>query len=185
MTTIDSDRDRVRRLSVSPMESRENDPDAIGDFYRAWDERDVDALVRTFVDEGVFADPLSRVPLSGDALRRHLSATVNSLPELKFTVQRTLRDGLDVAVVWSLTALCKGALDPEITADGVPFHLEGIDLFHLHEERIVSSSDRSSVAICSSVSGCRASSNPSRSARCRSGIRCATGSAKPSRRCLE
>jgi hypothetical protein len=56
---------------------------------------------------------------------------IAALPELHFTIEHTLREADHVVVTWSLRAVCKGALDREITADGVPFTLDGVDLLEL------------------------------------------------------
>ncbi|MDP8999546.1 MAG: nuclear transport factor 2 family protein, partial [Myxococcota bacterium] len=116
----------------------ERDPDLITSFYRAWNQRDLAAIMRALADDGRFGDPFSRVLLSGDALRAHLVATLAALPELTFSVQRVLRDGCHVAAVWSLSAICTGALDRELAASGVAFTLEGVDLFQLSAQGIVS-----------------------------------------------
>jgi steroid delta-isomerase-like uncharacterized protein len=107
--------------------------DAVAKFYGAWNQRDADALARTFVDDGTFTDPLCRSAVSGDALRAHVAAVAAALPELHFSVTRTLSAADHAAVAWSLKAVCKGALDRELTADGMPFVLEGIDLFQIAE----------------------------------------------------
>jgi uncharacterized protein (TIGR02246 family) len=120
------------------MEQRADHSDSIAEFYAAWNRRDVEAILGGFVDDGTFADPFSRVPLSRDALRAHLVAILAALPELSFTVRRTIRDGNDVAAVWSLNAVCQGALDREIAAEGVSFALEGVDLLQVSEHGIIS-----------------------------------------------
>ncbi len=117
---------------------RATEHDVVSAFYRGWNARDVDAILRTVAVDGTFADPFSRVPLSGDALRAHLASVVGALPEIRFRTEHTLRDGDRTAIVWSLDGVCTGALDREITADGVPFSLEGIDLFQVSDRGIVS-----------------------------------------------
>ena len=63
----------------------------------------------------------------------HADAVAAALPELHFSVTRTLTGAGHAAVALSLRAVCKGALDRELTADGTPFVLEGIDLFQIAE----------------------------------------------------
>ena len=111
--------------------------DSTSAFYSAWNDRDALAVAESFAEGGTYADPFSRTSLSGDALRTHVASLVGALPELRFDVRRTLRDGEHVAVVWSLHAVCKGALDREVSADGVAFALEGTDLFHVSERGIL------------------------------------------------
>jgi hypothetical protein len=105
--------------------------DSIADFYRAWNERDPDGLARLFTDGGSFSDPHCRRALTGDALRAHLGALTASLPELRFTVQRTHGDGQHAVATWSLNAVCTGPLDSELAAANVPFVLDGVDVFEL------------------------------------------------------
>jgi hypothetical protein len=105
--------------------------DSVADFYRAWNERDADGIARLVADGGSFADPLCRRALTGDALRAHVGAITSALQELRFTVQRTHRDGQHAVATWSLNAVCKGVLDAELAAEDVPFVLDGVDVFEL------------------------------------------------------
>jgi predicted ester cyclase len=110
--------------------------DPLAEFYRAWNERDADGVARTMGEGGSFGDPLCRRALSGDALRAHLGAITAALPELRFTVERSLWDGQHAVATWSLRAVCKGALDSELAAEDVPFVLEGVDVFDLAGDRL-------------------------------------------------
>jgi heme-degrading monooxygenase HmoA len=112
--------------------------EVVNEFYGAWNARDVDGVIRTFASGGTFADPFSRATLSAEALRAHVTSLVAALSEVRFRTESTLREGDRVVVVWTLDAVCKGALDRDISADGVSFTLEGIDLFHLSEHGVLS-----------------------------------------------
>lgn len=109
----------------------------VAGFYDAWNRRDADRIARAFGDEGRFRDPLARRAVSGDALRDHVTAQLAALPEVAFRVEHAMRDGERIAVSWTLRAVCNGALDAEIKADGVAFALEGTDVFHVSGARIV------------------------------------------------
>jgi hypothetical protein len=108
--------------------------DSVEEFYRAWSARDPAGVARPIVDDGSFRDPLCRGPLTGGPLRAHVEAFVTALPELRFSVQRIHRDGRHAVAIWTLNALCKGALDAELAAEGVPLELEGVDVFDLADD---------------------------------------------------
>jgi heme-degrading monooxygenase HmoA len=120
--------------------------DLLGEFYQAWNARDTDWLTRLFADEGTLTDPLCRRELAGGALHAHLDMLTAALPELRFALQSSYRDGSRAVATWSLNAICRGALDTELAppeeqwedAQGVhtqfaevPFVLDGVDVFEL------------------------------------------------------
>jgi ketosteroid isomerase-like protein len=122
-------------VSITRMTVRE-ETDVVAAFYGAWNERDTDGITRLLAEGGSFADPLCRHPLSGEALRAYFGAVTAALPELRFTVRHTLRAGDNAVAIWSLSAVCKGALDDEVAAEDVPFVLEGVDVFELGHGRL-------------------------------------------------
>lgn len=76
------------------------------DWVRAWNEHDVEAVLKHFDDEVVFTSPVALKvrPQTGGvvrgkaALREYWTAALAGIPDLRFTVERVYQ-GIDTVVI--------------------------------------------------------------------------------------
>src|SRR5262245_18223856 len=107
----------------------------IDDFYDAWNRHDAAAIVASLAAGGVFADPVTRVDLSGDNLTDHLQNGLDVIHDLHLTVSRTITAEDTAAATWAIAGTWEGKLGL-ITASETPVRFEGTDLFEFEEGRL-------------------------------------------------
>ena len=107
----------------------------IDEFYEAWNRHDVAAIVVPLAPSGVYADPLTRVDLSGDSLTDHFRSVLDVIRDLDTTVTRRIADAHAAAVAWRITGTWNGKLGP-LSAPETPVRFEGTDLFEFEDGRL-------------------------------------------------
>jgi hypothetical protein len=65
----------------------------IDNVYEAWNRHDATAIAASFAAGGVYADPLTRVDLSGDNLTNHVQSLLEVIRDLRICVSRTIAEG--------------------------------------------------------------------------------------------
>src|SRR5262249_54206811 len=99
---------RAGGLGKEPM--AETTATIIQSYYDAWNRHDAAAVVASFAAGGVYADPLTRVDLSGDNLTDHVQNVLEVIRNLRIAVARTIEDEESAAVVWTLEGTWDGKL---------------------------------------------------------------------------
>jgi hypothetical protein len=62
----------------------------VDNFYDAWNRHDVAAIVEPFAATGLYADPLTRIDVRGDALTDHVQSVIDVIRDLHITVTRAI-----------------------------------------------------------------------------------------------
>jgi predicted ester cyclase len=99
-------------------------------FYDAWNHHDAAAVAASFAAGGVYADPLTRVDLSGDNLTDHVQSVLEVIRDLRISLIRTIADEDAAAVVWATEGTWDGKLDA-LSASETPVRFEGTDVIEL------------------------------------------------------
>jgi len=107
----------------------------IDNFYVAWNRHDAVAVVEPFAASGLYADPFTRVDLSGDHLRDHVQTVLEVIRDLRITVIRTIEDEDAGAAFWSIEGTWDGKLG-RLTATETPVRFEGTDVFEFEDGRL-------------------------------------------------
>jgi predicted ester cyclase len=104
----------------------------IENVYEAWNRHDAAAIVASFAAGGVYADPLTRVDLSGDNLTNHVQSLLDVIRDFRISVFRTIADGDAAATVWTIDGTWDGKLGA-LTAAETPVRFEGTDVFEFDD----------------------------------------------------
>jgi heme-degrading monooxygenase HmoA/predicted ester cyclase len=104
-------------------------------FYDAWNRHDAAAVAASFAAGGVYADPLTRVDLSGDALTGHVESVLDVIRDLRIAVTRTVANEDAAAVFWAAEGIWDGKLDA-LSASETLVRFEGTDVFELEHGRL-------------------------------------------------
>jgi hypothetical protein len=70
---------------------RESRATVIENYYDAWNRHDDAALAASFAEGGVYADPLTRVDISGDDLTDHVQNVLDVIRDLRISLTHTSR----------------------------------------------------------------------------------------------
>src|SRR5262249_20448625 len=110
--------------------------DAIIDgFYDAWNRHDAAAVAASFAADGVYADPLAGVDLSGDNLTDHVQSVLDVIRDLRISRIRTIAGEDAAAVVWATDGTWDGKLGL-LNVPETPVRFEGTDVFELEDGRL-------------------------------------------------
>jgi steroid delta-isomerase-like uncharacterized protein len=107
----------------------------IDHFYDAWNRHDAAAIVEPFAANGQYADPLTRVDLSGDNLTDHVQNVFDVIRDLQITLSRTIEHDGAAATVWTIEGTWDGKLG-RLTASETPVRFEGTDVFEVDDGRL-------------------------------------------------
>jgi heme-degrading monooxygenase HmoA len=107
----------------------------VDDFYSAWNHRDAAAIAAPFAAGGRYADPLTRVELSGDNLTDHVQNVLGVIRDLHIAVGQTIADEDAAAAVWTIEGTWDGKLGP-LAASKTPVRFEGTDFFEFEDHRL-------------------------------------------------
>jgi steroid delta-isomerase-like uncharacterized protein len=117
-------------------------------FYDAWNRHDAAAVVACFATDGGYADPLTRVALSGDDLTDHVQRVLDVIRDLRTSRIRTIADDDAAAVVWTTQGTWDGKLE-SLSVSETSVRFDGIDVIELedgHLRRVRRSFDQLAVA---------------------------------------
>src|SRR5262245_13110414 len=106
-------------------------------FYDAWNRHDAAAIGASFAPGGVYADPLTRIDLSGARLSNPVQTVLIVIRSLRITASRTVEGADAAAALWTLEGTWDGTLGP-LTASDAPVRFEGTDVFDLDGDRVLS-----------------------------------------------
>jgi heme-degrading monooxygenase HmoA/predicted ester cyclase len=118
---------------------------AIDRFYDAWNRHDAAGVAASLETGGVYSDPLTRVPRSGDELTEHVQGVLDVIPDLRISITRTIADDDSVAIVWTIEGTWDGKLGL-LAASETPVRFDGTDVFELANHRVRRSFDELAVA---------------------------------------
>jgi predicted ester cyclase/heme-degrading monooxygenase HmoA len=104
-------------------------------YYDAWNRHDAAAVAASFAAGGVYADPLTRVDISGDELTDHVQGVLDVIRDLRISATRTVASEDPAAVVWTAEGTWDGKLGP-LAATETPVRFEGTDVFELEDGRL-------------------------------------------------
>jgi heme-degrading monooxygenase HmoA/predicted ester cyclase len=107
----------------------------IDGFYEAWNRHDAAAVAASFTAGGVYADPLTRVDLSGDDLTDHVQSVLDVIRDLRISHIRTIANDDAAAVVWAIEGTWDGKLDA-LSVSETPVRFEGTDVIELEDGRL-------------------------------------------------
>jgi steroid delta-isomerase-like uncharacterized protein len=80
-------------------------------YFDAWNRRDADAVLATFVADGTYCDPASGGRLRGEALRGYMAGLWAAFPNLSFEIASAGVAGADlVAVQWIMRGTNNGSM---------------------------------------------------------------------------
>jgi ketosteroid isomerase-like protein len=65
-------------------------------YFDAWNRHDAAAIVATFAPDGVYSDPTSGGPLTGDAIGAYAAGLWAALPDLSFELMSAGEPGEDM-----------------------------------------------------------------------------------------
>ena len=105
--------------------------EAIGRYNEAWNSHDLDAIMAMHAPDMVFANHTAGESASGEEVRAHIGAILETWPDIHFEANRTyVRDGL-VTQEWTATAthanrMTRGDLVAEPTGKTVSW--DGVDV---------------------------------------------------------
>jgi hypothetical protein len=123
-------------------------PAVIDAFYDAWNRHDAPAIVEPLVPDGRYADPLTRVDLTGDNMRDHVQSVLDVIRDLRITVNGAILNEGAAVVIWKVEGTWDGKLGP-LMASETPVQFEGTDVFefaHGRLQRVRRSFDQLAVA---------------------------------------
>jgi predicted ester cyclase/heme-degrading monooxygenase HmoA len=107
----------------------------IENYYDAWNRHDAAAVADSFAAGGIYADPLTRVDLSGHNLRDHVQSLLDVIRDLRMAITRTVANEDAAAVVWATEGTWDGKLGA-LSASGTPVRFEGTDVFEFEHGRL-------------------------------------------------
>jgi predicted ester cyclase/heme-degrading monooxygenase HmoA len=107
----------------------------VDDFYSAWNRHDAAAIAAPFAAGGLYADPLTRVELSGERITDHLQNVLEVIRDLRITVGQTISDHDAAVAVWTIEGSWNGKLGP-LAASQTPVRFEGTDVFKFEDGRL-------------------------------------------------
>jgi len=101
-------------------------------FYDAWNRHEAAGVAAPFETDGLYADPITRVELSGDNLTDHVQNVLDVIHELRISVTRTIVGDDAAAAVWKIEGTWDGKLGL-LAASETPVQFEGTDLFEFED----------------------------------------------------
>jgi steroid delta-isomerase-like uncharacterized protein len=107
----------------------------VENYYDAWNRHDAAAVTALFATGGVYADPSTRVDLSGDALAAQVRSVLDVIQDLRISVSQAVVNEDAAAVVWVTEGTWDGTLG-ELGASVKPVRFEGTDVFELEHGRL-------------------------------------------------
>src|SRR4051812_11600188 len=113
-------------------------PDSVGRYFRAWNERDVSAVLAALAPDGTYTDPSTDGPLTGRTLEHYLSGFFAAFPDVTFEITSVCAGDDRLAVSWLMRGTNTGSLRPDLPPTGASIALPGVDLFQLDGDVIQS-----------------------------------------------
>lgn len=113
-------------------------PAAVGEYFRAWNAHDTEAVLAALEPDGSYEDPATGGPLRGDALRRYLDGLFAAFPDLSFEAREAHGNGRRWTVEWLMRGTNAAPLQPGLPATGATVVLPGVDVVSLDGDAITS-----------------------------------------------
>ena len=80
-------------------------------YFKAWSDRDADAILASLVDGGTYQDPSTVVPIGGEALRGYVEGLWSAFPDLSFEEESVGETGEGtVAAQWLMRGTNTGSM---------------------------------------------------------------------------
>jgi steroid delta-isomerase-like uncharacterized protein len=99
-------------------------------YFKAWNDRDHDALKALFIDGATYEDPTTRVPIHPYDLAAVVGAIANFMPDFHFEPGTTTLAGDRALTEWLIRGTNSKPIKPGIDATGKSLHLKGVEVFH-------------------------------------------------------
>jgi len=107
----------------------------IENYYDAWNHHDAAAVAASFAAEGMYADPLTRIDLSGANLTDHVQNVLDVIRDLRTSVTRTIANEEAAAALWAIEGTWDGKLGL-LNASETPVRFQGTDVFEFEDGRL-------------------------------------------------
>ncbi|MET0164957.1 MAG: ester cyclase, partial [Vicinamibacterales bacterium] len=105
-------------------------------YFKAWIDRDADAILASLVDGGTYQDPSTIVPISGETLRAYVNGLWQAFPDLTFEEESIGETGPNrVAAQWSMRGTNTGSM-MGLPPTGKAVSLHGADFFTLKDGKV-------------------------------------------------
>lgn len=104
-------------------------------YFDAWNARDADAIMQTFVENGTYSDPGVQL-LSGQGIGDYAQSLWAAFPDLSFTINSLIEstEG-SIAAEWVMTGTNTGSMNG-LPPTGKPISLAGIDFIEFEPDGI-------------------------------------------------
>lgn len=110
--------------------------EGVRSYFRAWNDRDADAILASLVEDGTYQDPATDGPISGDELRRYVASLWAAFPDLTFDENSIGETGPDrVAAEWTMRGTNSGSF-MGLPPTGKSVVLHGADFFTLRDGKV-------------------------------------------------
>lgn len=98
-------------------------------FYDALNRKDIEAVMGCFQVDAALFDPFVGWRKGEEGIRRYFTSMLRNLPNIHFTIQRSVCAGQDVAIVWLGRWTGRGGELREVT---------GAEIYHMAHGKIQS-----------------------------------------------
>jgi steroid delta-isomerase-like uncharacterized protein len=100
---------------------------ALDRYFAGWNDHDPAGVVAALTDDGTYEDPVTTVPIAGDALAGYVTVILHGFPDLSFVVETIDAIGETEAVArWRMRGTNSGPM-PDGPATGGSIDLPGVD----------------------------------------------------------
>jgi steroid delta-isomerase-like uncharacterized protein len=105
-------------------------------YFKAWTDRDADAILSSLVVGGTYQDPATVMPISGEALRTYVNGLWQAFPDLTFEEESIGETGPNrVAAQWMMRGTNAGSM-MGLPPTGKAVTLRGADFFTLRDDKV-------------------------------------------------
>ena len=100
---------------------------ALDRYFSGWNDHDPAAVVASLTDDGTYEDPVTTVPIAGDALAGYVAVLIEGFPDLSFEIESVDVIGeTDAVARWRMRGTNTGPM-PAGPATGGTVDLPGVD----------------------------------------------------------
>jgi hypothetical protein len=112
--------------------------DLVQDYRSAWNVHDGAAVAGLFTAGGTYVDPSLDGPVRGDGIAAVVAAVVESFPDVHFTSERPLVDGLTTVLRWRMHGTNTGPFPGSAEPTQAVCDLPGVDVITTSPDGILS-----------------------------------------------
>ena len=109
---------------------------AVRPYFAAWNARSADAILAALNDSGTYEDPGTGGPISGEALRAHVTGLWSAFPDLRFEERSLAGTGeSSAAALWIMRGTNTGSM-MGLPPTGKAVELHGADFIALKTGKV-------------------------------------------------